>query len=154
VSQIDLRSYTYQISDQTCYIRAAKKYNAVTEIVALDRTYYSMQTSLKIIDQACVMYGSTYMGRADAMRAIFNIHYNPPIPIDPEQGLYAFATHSPHHEDCIWIITKNIIRIRHGNNYSMIYFKNNRSLRVDLSKRRIDRLCSCLYQYILHFRKD
>ena len=154
VNKIDLRLASYHLSEQTLYIRPAKRYNAVTEIEEIYDTYHSMQSSFKIIDQACLRAGSSYIGRVDSMRELFKVKYNPPILIDEKRGLYAFATHSPHHEDCIWIITKNIIGIEHGYKYSIIHFKNNKSLRVSLSKQRMDRLCSFLYQYFLCFNQN
>ncbi len=154
MKKIDLRLASYQISDRTLYIKAAKKHDAVTEIEELYDTYYSMQTGLKIINQACVRAGSTYVGRAQAMKKIFNINYNPPIPIDPSRDLYAFATLSPHQENSIWVITKNIIEIQHSSKFSFIFFKNNKLLRVPLSKPRMDRFCSNLYKYNLFFKSN
>lgn len=154
VKDIDFRLSMYHISDQTLYIRSAQKYNAVSEIEEIDDTYYSMQPSLKIIDQACILRGSSYTGRANAMKKLFKIGYNPPILIDEHQDLYTFATRSPHHEDCIWIFTKNIIRIEHGDKYSIIHFKGNKTLRVRLSKRRLERLCSYLYKIHSYFNKN
>ncbi len=154
MNKFDFRSSTYQITEDTLYIRTARKHNAVTEIEEIYQTRYTMQRSLKIIDQACIQNGSTYTGRVNAAKQLLGIHYNPPIAIDPYRGIYAFATLSPLDENCIWVITKNIIDIKHNNKGSTIYYKNNKSLHILMSKHQVDRLCAHLYKYLLIFRRD
>ncbi|MBU5594505.1 competence protein ComK [Amphibacillus sp. MSJ-3] len=151
--QIDPRSAYYRINDQTLYIRSAKTTYAVSEIEELDGTHYTMQKGYKIIEHACLRNGSSYQGRAQAMKELFNLKQNPPIPIDPNRDLYVFPTQAPKNEDCIWVITKNIKEIEERDRSSIIYYKNGKVLRVHLSKFRMEKLCAHLYKYHLYFRQ-
>ncbi|WP_440894681.1 competence protein ComK [Amphibacillus sp. Q70] len=153
VCQIDLRSAFYRINDQTLYIRAANRPDAVSEVEELNQTHYTMQKGYKIIEQACLRSGSSYQGRAQAMKVIFNLKQNPPIPIDPNRDLYTFPTQSPRNENCIWVITKHIKEIEERDRFSIIYYKNGKVLRVQLSKHRMEKLCAHLYRYHLYFKQ-
>lgn len=149
---MDFRSFFYRISDETLYIRPTIKNNAVSEVEELDDTRYSMQQGIKIIEYACIRSGSSYEGRADAMKTIFDLAYYPPIPIDPTKDLYAFATESPKNYDCMWVMTNNIKKIDQRKQNSIIHFKNNKTLRIPVSKLRMQKILSYLYQYHLYFK--
>jgi len=149
---MDFRSFFYRVNDETLFIRPTVKNNAVSEIEELDETCYSMQDGFKIIDQACIRSGSSYQGRADAMKAIFDIKYYPPIPINPTKNLYAFSTESPHNYDCIWVMTNNIKMVKKRERNSIIYFKNGKRLLIPVSKRRMEIILGRLYQYHIYFK--
>ncbi|MBM7539847.1 competence protein ComK [Amphibacillus cookii] len=111
-----------------------------------------MQSVQHIIEQACIQNGSSYQGRATAMQALFKLKQNPPIPINPAYDLYAFATHSPRQDQCVWIITKHIKYIDEREKEAIIQYTNGKVLRIPMSKRRVQRVCAYLYKYHLYFK--
>src|SRR5690625_267054 len=89
VGHIDYRFMNYKITDQTLYLRSTQKIGVVTEVVELEQTFYLMQDSLQIIDHSCTCYGSSYQGVVTCVKKLFHLKQNPPLPLDPLQGLYA-----------------------------------------------------------------
>jgi len=142
----------YKITDQTLYLRSTQKIGVVTEVVELEQTFYLMQDSLQIIDHSCTCYGSSYQGVVTCVKKLFHLKQNPPLPLDPLQGLYAFATHSPRSPDCIWVITKNIKAVEYREHLSIIYFINGTTLIIQMTKRRLQKLFACIFEYSLYFR--
>lgn len=151
---MDKRSIFYRINQDTLYIRSTTKNNAVSEVEELHRTHYTMQKGKKIIEYACLRAGSTYQGVSDAMKVLFDWNHYPPIPINPSEDLYAFATESPDNHGCIWVITKNIKEIQERENDTIIHFINGKSLIVKMSKYRMEKLQAHLYKYHLYFRNQ
>ncbi len=113
-----------------------------------------MQSGQHIIEQACIQNGSSYQGRATAMQALFKLKQNPPIPINPAFDLYAFATHSPRQDQCVWIVTKHIKYIDDRDKEAIIHYTNGKILRIPMSKRRVQRVCFYLYKYQLYFKNS
>lgn len=150
--KIDFRLFNYLITDQALYIQSTQKMNAISEVEELDHTQYIMQDSLKIIKEACIYYGSSYQGRVSSVKELFNRKQNPPIPIDPKRGIYAFPTRSPRHHNNIWVLTTNIKTIEQRDRFSIIYYNNGKTLVVQLSKYQVDKVLACLYKCYLHFR--
>ncbi|SEO56032.1 competence protein ComK [Amphibacillus marinus] len=109
--EINLVNTSYQVNEKTLYIRSAYHSQVTTEIEEVDQTQYAMKTSKRIIEEACIRGGSSYQGRTEAMKALLNVTQLPPIPINPNQDIYAFTTKSPREHSCIWIITKHIKHI-------------------------------------------
>ncbi|WP_067841413.1 competence protein ComK [Amphibacillus sediminis] len=149
----DVNSF-YQLTDQTLYIKAAYETFATTKIEELEYTRYAMQSSRKIIEQACINGGASYQGRIDAMKALFNLKQSVPLPISPEKGIFAFSTKSPIHHSCIWILTQHIRLIDQFEKEAIIHYSNGKSLTITMSKRRLDRILAYLYRYHLYFRFD
>jgi competence protein ComK len=58
------------------------------------------------------------------------------IPINPNENIYAFPTHSPSLHECIWIFYFNVKEFKpNGNNkaQTIITFNNSKELLVDVS---------------------
>lgn len=73
-----------------------------SKIVTKDGEYYSSLSALQLIDQACMMFASTYEGRVKATRHNLQQHKKTPLLISLDD-LAAFPTKSPNHPECTWI---------------------------------------------------
>ncbi|MFB1082187.1 competence protein ComK [Jeotgalibacillus sp. JSM ZJ347] len=93
----------YKINTSTMAIRCARHLEFQTHIIEKDRTIYSKLPSLKLVEYACIMGGSTYKGRQDSVRYKFSIHSKIPILINHHDEIIFFPTHSPAHIDNTWI---------------------------------------------------
>jgi len=147
---------TYKINTHTQALLPAKSINYQTTVIEEKKILYVRQTPLEIIRQGCVDAWSDYDSRRNAVMQHTNFIQRLPIPVHIRKAFYFFPTHSPQHSDNCWIAFEHILKIdkalkdQAGNQaQSVIYFKNNQLLFLDVSlhtlEKQMQRTFECKY---------
>lgn len=103
-----------------------------TKVIEKDAEYIVNTNSMKIIDDGCRFFGSTYHGRSEGTKSMIGINYKSPIIIEESIPIIFFPTISPRLEACSWISFKEIEKyVKKTEKVTTIYFKN--GLKLDLN---------------------
>lgn len=126
----------HEISPYTMAVISSRNEEGVPISYILDDTeeYISNKTPSKIIDAACMFFGSSLKGRQDGTRSISGLTHKVPVSIDPASGMYFFPTYSPISPKCSWINHSHIDVVeREANGKSKVIFKNGKTIILDVS---------------------
>ena len=104
-----------------------------TKIVEKDDEFIIRLSSMKIIDDGCRFFGSTYAGRMEGTKSMIGINYKAPIIIEETTPIIFFPTISPRLEACSWISFKDVDKCIKEDKKSIIIFKNGTKLELNLS---------------------
>lgn len=127
----------YEISPITMAVLSTVSSDGQQGAIVLEESqeYQVPVTPTKMVDSACVLYGSSLRGRLDGTRGISQITHKAPIAIDPASGIYFFPTMSPKHKQCSWISHSHVKHIEAENNNSQttVHFRNGQMITIDVS---------------------
>lgn len=143
----------YEINKGTLAIISVKENQSKiieeNDILTVDRD------SVKIIDDSCRFFGSSYAGRHEGTKSLLGIHYKSPIVIEESQEIIFFPTASPRVEDCHWISLKHVDKILKNKHSTKIVFKNGKELELNISYGSLENqlLRATRLKCILHDRK-
>ena len=132
VNKIEAVLDTYIISELTCALIPTRSIDHQTKVIERDHIYYVNQSPLEIIKQNCLLNGSDYNGRREAVK--YHLGYSRKSPIAISKLIYAFPTHAITHYDCIWLFSKQISYIKHISSLSKVIFKNHYILKLPISE--------------------
>ena len=121
------------INNQTLSLEPVFIGKAKSRIVTTHGIYYSEESVLNLLEDACNRFASTIEGRLTAIRRLMNYPVKTPLLIDP--NLFgASPTMSYRHAECVWIFNHpiHVEEVRKG--YSIVYFSNGITLPVNVSK--------------------
>lgn len=104
-----------------------------TRIIEKDSDFVVNLSSMKIIDDGCRFFGSTYAGRSEGTKSMIGINYKAPIILEESTPMIFFPTISPRLEACSWISFKDIDKCLKNDKKSIIIFKNGIKLEINLS---------------------
>ncbi|KGA98671.1 hypothetical protein AJ85_00275 [Alkalihalobacillus alcalophilus ATCC 27647 = CGMCC 1.3604] len=145
---------TYEPTNETLYIRPSFSIDHEAYVKEMQQNYKIKQPPNQIIHTACLDGGASYDGRKSAVIHNTGIQSKIPIPINPNQNLYAFPTHSPQSVDNIWIFFHNVyIYKKHptDSTQSIIQFVNRETLTVPISfatlERQMHRTAYCVFRF-------
>ena len=79
-----------------------------TKIIEVDNEFIVKENSLKIIDNSCKFFGSSYKGRLEGTKNMIGVNYKAPIVIEDSKNIIFFPISSPRLHECFWISFKNI----------------------------------------------
>lgn len=63
---------------------------------------------IKIINESCLFFGSSYEGRLESTKKIFGYYKKTPVIIEESNNIIFFPLESPRLSTCIWISLNNI----------------------------------------------
>ncbi|TLS36535.1 competence protein ComK [Pseudalkalibacillus caeni] len=152
----ELREWVdYEININTMAILPAKHLVYQSIVIEPSGRYYVKETVKQLLTRACLEGGSTYEGRKIAVIHHFHYEQKTPIPVDPNQSIYAFPTESPTQIECCWIFYSHVRRIIPRNNECTIEFKNKTTLDVRVSEHQIrkqrERAGNCMSHFSNRF---
>ena len=104
-----------------------------TKIIEKEGEYIVNISSMKIIDDGCRFFGSSYIGRSEGTKSMIGINYKAPIIIEETTPIIFFPTLSPRLEACSWISFRDVDKSIKKENKSIIIFKNGREIELNLS---------------------
>lgn len=104
-----------------------------TRIFTIHGIYYSNKSPLELLENACILYASTFEGRQKALRKLMNYSVKPPLLIEPP-GLGAFPTMSYRRVECVWIFNHPFYVDELEKGKSIVHFMNGTSVTVHTSK--------------------
>lgn len=104
-----------------------------TMVYEKDDQFLVKQSSFTIINESCKYFGSSYIGRFDGTKSLVGYNYKAPILIEETSKMIFFPTTSPRQSNCAWISLNNIKRYLKIDKKSLIIFKNNKKIKVNIS---------------------
>ncbi len=105
-----------------------------TSLVYEDETEYTIpKAPIKIINESCQYYGSSYSGRSAGTKKITGYNYKAPIIVEESKTIIFFPTSSPRLEKCAWIFLNNIKNYEKSSNSTIIYFNNGKTIHIPIS---------------------
>lgn len=121
----------YEINEKTLAI--ISKNDAFSEVIETKNTYIIKQNHIKIIDDSCKYFGSSYLGRIEGTKKMMGITSKFPIIIEESNEIIFFPTHSPKNSKCIWLNFNQLKKINKNEKYTTIIFNNNSSIHIEIS---------------------
>ena len=104
-----------------------------TKIIEKNDEFIVNSSSMKIIDDCCRFFGSTYNGRIEGTKSMIGVNYKAPIILEETTPMIFFPTISPRLEACYWISFKDVDKCYKIDKKSLIVFKNGTKLEINLS---------------------
>lgn len=135
-------------------IRTSARPETHSIVLERDQQIDVQKTPMQLIRASCLRYNATYEGRKRAMTSQHGYKRKVPIPINPQQGTFAFPTHATKDFRCQWIFFEHILRITPypANDRtaaeSIITFKNGKRMKIAVSyfvlKKQMQRTLACV----------
>ncbi|MFP3919868.1 competence protein ComK [Lysinibacillus telephonicus] len=121
------------LKEHACHA-IAPYYNGMhSSIIYTDQGHvFSKEPVQKIIENLCLEYGSTLLGRLHASREMLGYIKNPPILISESLPRVAIQAPCYYTKETIWILDLNF-KIKKCNSFSEIIFNPHVKLPIDLS---------------------
>ncbi len=149
----------YEINRNTLAILSCGKEKS--KIIEDDKEFYVNLSPLKIIDNSCKYFGSSYDGRFSGTKSILGISHKSPIIIEESSKIIFFPTTSPRLERCSWISLNNISDYYKLYGDTIIKFNCGKKIKLEISYGIIDnqvlrssRLESIFSKRLINFEKN
>lgn len=127
----------YEINSETLMIVPFGR--GKSKVYEFDGDYTVNMSSLSIIKNSCLYFGCSYEGRKEGTKSLIGIDMKVPIVIEDSKNMIFFPTSSCVNQSSIWISYQNLLKYSKLNEYfTLLYFKNNKSLRVEARYNLID----------------
>lgn len=127
---------SYEINNDTLAIIPVNDYKS--KIIEKGRTFIIDSTPMKIIENSCQYFGSSYNGRFLGTKKLIGVTHKAPIIIEESSEIIFFPTNSPRLYECAWISLKNLTNYKRNNDNSVILFNNGNLLDLDISYGSLD----------------
>ncbi len=144
----------YEINNETIAIIPIDNYKS--KIIEKDREFIVDMTPIKIIDNSCQYFGSSYQGRFLGTKKLIGVSHKAPIIIEESREIIFFPTNSPRLYECSWISLKHLNNYKKNEETSKIFFNNGSLLEVDISYGSLDNqvLRAARLESVLRIRKE
>ncbi|MDD2625609.1 MAG: competence protein ComK [Bacilli bacterium] len=126
----------YEINSDTLAIIPISNYKS--KIIEKNSELEVDMTPMKIIDNSCRYFGSSYKGRFFGTRSLIGVSHKAPIIVEESRELIFFPTSSPRQYECAWISLKNINDYKRTPDASIIIFNTGYNLELDMSYGSLD----------------
>ncbi|WP_078543595.1 competence protein ComK [Litchfieldia alkalitelluris] len=146
----------YQINHDTMSLLPIAHIDYSTHVIERTREFFVKQTALQIIQSSCIIGGSTFNGRRQAMFYMTGAKQKTPIPVFPNLNIIAFPTESPNNFECKWIFCNHVLKIKPNlgptrtTHPSIIIFKNGQEILMTesyyLLQKQFERTARCILQ--------
>ncbi|MBO8156666.1 MAG: competence protein ComK [Bacillaceae bacterium] len=101
--KILVKSNDYVVNRNTLAVFSNPDPIYVTKILEPNHTIYCTRTTIKILEDSCIIGGASLIGRREVMKRVLHTSTKLPIPVNPKIGVYLFPTKSHLSIDCHWI---------------------------------------------------
>ena len=126
----------YEICEETLAILPYE--SGKSRVIEKSGEFIINKCPMEIINDSCLYFGSSYIGRHSATKYLLGISYKSPIIIEESRNIIFFPTNSPRLYDCSWISLKNIVNYKKDNKQCIIYFKNDVKIQLKISYGSLD----------------
>ncbi len=123
-------------------------------IIEENRERKSLHKPEQIIDNSCLVYGSTLEGRKGAVRDILKTSSKLPIPVIPEMGVYMIPTASTKNKSCVWVAYHHIHSYQSHDQCTSIQFNDGSNLLAHTSLNTFDMQYKRTSQIIVHMNRS
>lgn len=121
----------YIINSNTVAIIPLK--SKITRILEEDNSFIVNENSMKIIENSCEFFGSSYLGRHKGTKNLTGINYKSPIIVEESKNIIFFPTTSPRQIECSWISLSHINKYNNKNGKIEVLFENGDKYVFDMS---------------------
>ncbi|WP_102348348.1 competence protein ComK [Bacillus sp. Marseille-P3661] len=144
----------YEINKNTMALLSVAHIDYSTIVIEVERQLFVRQRPTKIVKAACLDGGASFDGRRVAVTHLTGTKQKVPIPIKPNENIYAFPTVSPTAFDCNWIFFNHIKYIRtltsqDKTTQSMIVFQDGQHITLHESdyvlRKQMHRTAMCIH---------
>lgn len=144
----------YEINDDTLAIMPLDEYRS--KVIEKNRSFIVNQTPIKIIDNSCQYFGSSYQGRFLGTKNLIGISHKAPIIIEESKEIIFFPTCSPRLCSCAWISLRNLQNYKKNNKNTLLIFNNGHLLDLKISYGMLDNqvLRAARLESVLRLRKN
>lgn len=144
----------YEINSDTLAIIPIDNYKS--KIIEKSKTFIVDTTPMKIIENSCEYFGSSYQGRFSGTKNLIGITHKAPIIIEESREIIFFPTNSPRLYECAWISLKNLQNYKRNNDNTVISFNNGHLLDLEISYGSLDNqvLRAARLESVLRLRKN
>ena len=144
----------YEINDDTLAILPINEYKS--KVIEKTKSFIVNQTPIKIIDNSCQYFGSSYQGRFLGTKNLIGISHKAPIIIEESREIIFFPTSSPRLYSCAWISLKNLQNYKRNDDNTLLIFNNGHLLDLDISYGMLDNqvLRAARLESVLRLRKN
>lgn len=126
----------YEINAQTLAIIPLGKEKS--KVIEKNGDFIINSSPIKIIDESCKFFGSSYEGRFAGTKTLTGITHKSPIIIEESKKIIFFPTKSPRLNTCAWISFNNVSDYYGDGKDSVIRFSCGKELRLHTSYTIID----------------
>lgn len=126
----------YEINRKTLAIIPIDKEKS--RIIEEDEDLIVNKKAIKIIDNACKFFGSSYEGRFKGTKNLTGITHKSPIIIEESRKIIFFPTNSPRLDKCIWLSFNNIINYKSNGKNCIVQFSCGKKINLHASYAIID----------------
>ena len=122
---------SYEINKDTVALIPKDKQTIVYEV---DKSFVVNKSTLKIMEESCEYFGSSYEGRKEGTKKLLGITHKPPIIVEESTRMIFFPTASVDNSKCTWINLEKIDKyFKVDNKNSAIRFKNGNIINLNIS---------------------
>lgn len=96
----------YEINSETLLLIPIDKNS--TKVIERENQFVVNYPVIKIIDNSCEYFGSSYQGRLQGTKNMLGVTHKAPIIIEESREIVFFPTCSPRLDNCVWISLNNL----------------------------------------------
>lgn len=134
----DVNSAVYVITQQTKAIMAKDSAYYRTRILEIGREINVIHKAEQILNNSCLMNGSTLSGRQAAVKQVLKAYSKLPIPVIPNKGVVMLPTASSKSKDCVWISYYHVHYFEQRDHKTFVSFRDGTGLFINTSANTID----------------
>lgn len=109
-----------------------------SKVYEYGREFIVNKSSLRIIKDSCLFFGSSYIGRKESSNYLLGIEMKTPIVIDGENIIF-FPTSSCIRENSIWVSYNNLMKYyKYDDEKTTLYFYRHFSINIECKYSGID----------------
>ena len=121
----------YIINNSTIALIPIKK--NMTKVLEINSSFFINESAMKIIENSCEYFGSSYNGRHIGTKILTGINYKSPIIIEESKNIIYFPTMSPRDNNCAWLSLNHINKYINKNGKIEVLFENGSKYIFDMS---------------------
>ncbi|SFE92839.1 competence protein ComK [Alteribacillus iranensis] len=124
----------YMVNHRTMALIPVFKGESKTKIYEVGGSVLTTNVSpIHIMKKACLERGSSLQGRYDAVKHKLGFRQRLPVPVDQQEGIYAFPIMSAKKPENIWLFYDHVDRTVCDENGSIIIFYDGQQLSTSIS---------------------
>lgn len=111
---------SYEINKETLIIYPHEKDKSLVKEISSE--YIISLSPIKIINESCLYFGSSYLGRLQSTKRLFGYSKKVPIIIEESNNIIFFPIESPRLSSCVWVSLNNIKEYYRKNDKTKVIF--------------------------------
>ncbi|WP_217586432.1 competence protein ComK [Lentibacillus saliphilus] len=128
-----MAQYGYLISRNTKAILAHDSPYYKARIFEREEPENVIKSPQVILEENCIIYGSSLHGRRESVKKLLGLKYKVPIPVDPKKDVFFFPTAASRNKDCVWLAYYQIQNFREEGDRLKVQFLDGTCLLINVS---------------------